>query len=209
MDVFYHIRGVPKRIVLDNAMGAGRRMSETVRLTQCSSGFQSHFSFEVTFCNPASGHGKRNVENKSAYVRRNYFVPLLSAPSILERNNDLFLMCDLDNLREHYKKDVPICELFVADRQVLLPLPHTAASLVTRHSESKRGGSLERTMTELGKADLVIIDEWSNLPMDREEAQLLLQVIAASYERRSLILTTNLGFQNGERSSQMTKWSRQ
>ncbi len=33
-----------------------------------------------------------------------------------------------------------------------------------------------------------------HLPMDREEAQLLFQVIAASYERRSLIITTNLEF---------------
>jgi len=40
----------------------------------------------------------------------------------------------------------------------------------------------------------VILDEWGYLPMDREEAQLLYQVIAASYERRSLVLTTNLEF---------------
>ena len=70
----------------------------------------------------------------------------------------------------------------------------TAASLVTRLSESKRAGSLERTMKELEKAQLVIIDEWGYLPMDREEAQLLFQVIAASYERRSLVITTNLEF---------------
>lgn len=70
----------------------------------------------------------------------------------------------------------------------------TAASLVTRLSESKRAGSLERIMKELEKAELVIIDEWGYLPMDREEAQLLFQVIAASYERRSLVITTNLEF---------------
>jgi len=53
---------------------------------------------------------------------------------------------------------------------------------------------LERTMKELEKAQLIIIDEWGYLPMDREEAQLLFQVIAASYERRSLVITTNLEF---------------
>jgi DNA replication protein DnaC len=70
----------------------------------------------------------------------------------------------------------------------------TAASLVTRLSESKHNGQLERTMTELAKAELVIIDEWGYIPMAREEAQLLFQVIAASYERRSLVITTNLEF---------------
>ena len=33
--------------------------------------------------------------------------------------------------------------------------------------------------------------------MDREEAQLLFQVIADSYERRSLVITTNLEFSKG------------
>lgn len=83
---------------------------------------------------------------------------------------------------------VRACELGMATRFF------TAASLVTRLSESKRVGSLERTMKELEKAELVIIDEWGYLPMDREEAQLLFQVIAASYERRSLVITTNLEF---------------
>jgi DNA replication protein DnaC len=33
-------------------------------------------------------------------------------------------------------------------------------------------------MKELEKAQLIVIDEWGYLPMDREEAQLLFQVIA-------------------------------
>lgn len=86
---------------------------------------------------------------------------------------------------------VKACELGITTRFF------TAASLVTRLSESKRTGQLERTMKELTKAELVIIDEWGYLPMDREEAQLLFQVIAASYEQRSLVITTNLEF---------TKW---
>lgn len=49
-------------------------------------------------------------------------------------------------------------------------------------------------MKDLENADLIIIDEWGYLPMDREEAQLLFQVIATSYERRSLVITTNLEF---------------
>jgi transposase len=124
MDIFKYVGGVPKRLVIDNATGAGRRIGEVVRLTQLFKRFQSHFGFEVSFCNPASGHEKGNVENKVGYVRRNYFVPLPSAPSLLEWNTELFEMCELDNLREHYKKDIPMCELFRDDQSAFSPLPH-------------------------------------------------------------------------------------
>jgi transposase len=126
MDVFYHVQGVPFRLVIDNATGAGRRVGEVVRLTQLFKRFQAHFGFEVTFCNPASGHEKGNVENKVGYVRRNYFVPLPSAASLTEWNLELLELCDLDNAREHYKKSISICELFEADRKALLPLPRHA-----------------------------------------------------------------------------------
>lgn len=123
MDIFYHIKGVPNRLIIDNATGAGRRIGEVVRLTQLFKRFQAHFGFKITFCNPASGHEKGNVENKVGYVRRNYFVPLPSAVSLSEWNTELFELCELDNAREHYKKDLPICELFEADRKAMLPLP--------------------------------------------------------------------------------------
>lgn len=70
----------------------------------------------------------------------------------------------------------------------------TVAALVTRLNEGKHNGVLEKTLNDIDAADLIILDEWGYLPMDREEAQLLFQVIAASYERRSLIVTTNLEF---------------
>jgi DNA replication protein DnaC len=41
---------------------------------------------------------------------------------------------------------------------------------------------------------LLIIDEIGYLPMNREQANLFFQVIAARYERGSLIVTSNLPF---------------
>ena len=41
---------------------------------------------------------------------------------------------------------------------------------------------------------LLIIDEIGYLPMSREQANLFFQVIAARYERGSLIVTSNLSF---------------
>lgn len=123
MDIFQYVGGVPRRLVIDNATGAGRRMGDVIRLTQLFKRFQAHFGFEVTFCNPESGHEKGNVENKVGYIRRNYFVPIPSVVSLQAWNTELLDVCDRDNAREHYKKETPICELFETDRQALLPLP--------------------------------------------------------------------------------------
>lgn len=123
MDIFQHVGGVARRLIIDNATGAGRRIGELVRLTQLFKRFQAHFGFEVTFCNPESGHEKGNVENKVGYVRRNYFVPIPMAASLQEWNTELLELCNLDNAREHYKKGTPICDLFKADRQAMLQLP--------------------------------------------------------------------------------------
>jgi hypothetical protein len=122
-DIFDYIDGLPQRIVIDNATSAGRRIGEIIRMSQLFMRFQAHYGFEVTFCNPDSGHEKGNVENKVGYARRNYFVPLPSVPSVQEWNRELFKLCELDNAREHYKKKIPICELFLEDQQALLPLP--------------------------------------------------------------------------------------
>lgn len=70
----------------------------------------------------------------------------------------------------------------------------TAAELVVRLSEAYAAGTLEKFLRSILKADLLIIDEWGYVPVDRQGAQLLFRVVSDSYERRSLILTTNLEF---------------
>jgi len=70
----------------------------------------------------------------------------------------------------------------------------TAAQLVVRLSEAFATGTLEKLLRTILKADLLIIDEWGYVPVDRQGAQLLFRVVSDSYERRSLILTTNLEF---------------
>jgi DNA replication protein DnaC len=70
----------------------------------------------------------------------------------------------------------------------------TAAELVVRLSEAFAAGTLEKLLRTILRADLLIIDEWGYVPVDRQGAQLLFRVISDSYERRSLILTTNLEF---------------
>jgi len=70
----------------------------------------------------------------------------------------------------------------------------TAAELAVRLSEAFKAGTLERFLVMVLKADLLIIDEWGYVPVDRQGAQLLFRIVSDSYERRSLIMTTNLEF---------------
>ncbi len=49
-------------------------------------------------------------------------------------------------------------------------------------------------MSSLQKVELLVIDEVGFVPLHREAAELLFQVISDCYERRSLIITSNLEF---------------
>ncbi|MFA5537381.1 MAG: IS21-like element helper ATPase IstB [Bacillota bacterium] len=68
------------------------------------------------------------------------------------------------------------------------------ASLVNQLGEAKAKGELKRFMRMIEKTDLLICDEWGYIPFEKEGAQLLFQVISECYERRSVIITTNLEF---------------
>lgn len=70
----------------------------------------------------------------------------------------------------------------------------TVAQLVLRLVKAKREEKLESLYKDLSKAKLVILDELGYVPLDIEGARLLFQVITDCYERRSLIITTNIEF---------------
>jgi len=71
---------------------------------------------------------------------------------------------------------------------------YTVAELVMRLSDAKRAGTLERLLKEIQRTQLLILDEWGYVPVDKEGSQLLFRVVADSYESRSMIITTNLEF---------------
>jgi DNA replication protein DnaC len=71
---------------------------------------------------------------------------------------------------------------------------YRTANLVNQLSDAKKSGELSKLLASIRKLDLLICDEWGYVPLDRDAAQLLFQVISDSYERRSVILTTNLEF---------------
>ncbi len=70
----------------------------------------------------------------------------------------------------------------------------TAAGLVNQLEEAQHGHRLDRLLGQLDRADLLICDELGYLTFSRAGAELLFQVFADRYERRSLLLTSNLAF---------------
>ena len=44
----------------------------------------------------------------------------------------------------------------------------TAASLATKLDEARRGGALEKLFQFIDRAELVILDEWGYLPLEKE-----------------------------------------
>ena len=68
------------------------------------------------------------------------------------------------------------------------------AALVLMLKAAVADNRLESTLRDIHKADLLIIDEFGYLPVDVDGARLLYQVMAATYESRSMIVTTNIEF---------------
>lgn len=71
---------------------------------------------------------------------------------------------------------------------------YTVTELVLKLAEAHKNGTLEKLLRDLRSLDLLILDEWGYVPVDKDGSQLLFRVISDSYESKSLILTTNLEF---------------
>ena len=70
----------------------------------------------------------------------------------------------------------------------------TAAGLINLLTEAQAGLRLSHLERSLAQMELLIIDEIGYVPFSEKGAQLFFQVAAQSYERQSLIMTTNLDF---------------
>ncbi|WP_156290208.1 IS21-like element helper ATPase IstB [Oceanobacillus salinisoli] len=70
----------------------------------------------------------------------------------------------------------------------------TLASLANKLIEANQKGSLSRLIKQIEKLDLLVLDELGYIPLHKEGAELLFQVISMCYENKSLVITTNLQF---------------
>jgi len=69
-----------------------------------------------------------------------------------------------------------------------------AADLVRQLVEARDQRMLGRLQQRYRKVDLLIVDELGFVPFDRHEGELLFNLLADRYERRSIIITSNLAF---------------
>ena len=70
----------------------------------------------------------------------------------------------------------------------------TAAGLVTALTEARDDKALLRFKKQLARKDLVIVDEFGYVPFSKTGAELLFEFFAERYERGSVMVTTNLPF---------------
>ena len=70
----------------------------------------------------------------------------------------------------------------------------TACGLVNELVEAREEKILSRTLKRYASFDLLIVDELGYVPFSGEAAQLLFQVLAGRNERKSVIITSNMGF---------------
>lgn len=126
--IFRHMGHVPSRIVFDNATGIGRRAFGTMKETELFTRFRLHYGFKSTFTNPRAGYEKGCVENSIGAVRRNLFVPPISAYRPFSLFNERVMLPMSENYRSedsHYRKDVKVGELFqkeMEEMQAMNPL---------------------------------------------------------------------------------------
>jgi DNA replication protein DnaC len=71
----------------------------------------------------------------------------------------------------------------------------TVTGLVTKLLEQREERQLERLHRLLERQDLLVLDELGYVPFSKAGAELLFEVVSRAYERTSLIVTTNLPFE--------------
>jgi DNA replication protein DnaC len=114
----------------------------------------------------------------------------LAQGDYIERKENLILMGNSGTGKTHLAVALGICAC-QSGKNVRFS---TAAGLINQLMEYQAALRLSQLERSLSRMDLLIIDEVGYVPFSEKGAQLFFQLVAASYERQSLIMTTNLEF---------------
>ena len=133
------------------------------------------------------------LERMPAKVRRQ--VPTLCDGGFVERAENVLCFGLPGRGKTHL-----VCaighELVAMGYQVLFT---PAFKLVQRLLAAKRDLALEAELRKLDRFDAVIVDDIGYIQQDRDEMEVLFTFIGERYERRSLLLTSNLVFSQWDR----------
>lgn len=114
----------------------------------------------------------------------------LKTAKLLERKENLILYGPVGTGKTHMATAIGV-EACNQGKKVRF---YRTSALVNDLNDAQTAGNLGKMLKQLSKLDLLICDEWGYIPLDRQGAQLLFQVVADCYEKRSIIITTNLEF---------------
>ncbi len=124
IDGFEYFKGVPKRMIFDNAKVAVKEgFGSHAKVQDRYKALAAHYAFHSDFCNIASGHEKGLVEGLVGWIRRNIFVPVPRVETMNELNSEILRRCL--NYREHKirGKDQIVGEMALASRVCMTMLP--------------------------------------------------------------------------------------
>lgn len=110
--------------------------------------------------------------------------------SFIDRKENLILMGAVGTGKSHLASAIGL-EACQKGKNVKF---YTAAGLANLLFEKNKKGLLNHFLTSLKKVDLIILDEVGFIPLHKDASELLFQVVSDSYERRSMIITSNLEF---------------
>jgi DNA replication protein DnaC len=71
----------------------------------------------------------------------------------------------------------------------------TAQQRVSRLEEAQERNTLDQELRRLERYQLLVVDEVGYLPLERQAANLLFALVSRRYERGSIIITSNRGFE--------------
>ena len=116
----------------------------------------------------------------------------LASGEYLDRRENVFLVGNSGNGKTHLATALACCACHQGRRVHFF----TVTGLVTQLLERRESRQLERFHQHLERLELIVLDELGYVPFSKTGAELFFEVVSRAYERTSLIVTTNLPFEN-------------
>lgn len=132
----------------------------------------------------------KNYDFTGIQIPNTLSIDLIKQVDFVDRKENLILYGRNGNGKTHLSIAIGV-EAIMQNKTVKF---YKTARLVNELVAAKEKGTLIKMHKKLSKVDLLICDEWGYIPFDAQGSQLLFQVIADCYEKRSLIITTNIEF---------------
>jgi DNA replication protein DnaC len=144
----------------------------------------------LTAAHLPSGKTLATFDQTRLPLRIQRLLPGLCAGDFVDRSENLLLFGLPGRGKTHFAAAVGY-ELVQRERRVLFSPTYQIVGQLLR---AKRDLELERALRRLDYFEVLILDDLGYVQQNREEMEVLFTLLAERYERRSVILTSNLVF---------------